>query len=187
MRKTRFRLSCGSLQGHVDGQVDRHEAPLTITFVPGATSEELSHSVCDAFTVTRVYHGLLHTHDESQASSKIWVVRRATHEGATKRSERPDGQRPLQQDISGPGPYRQISSPCTGRPVMERSRTRCSCCRSAASPATIASSAMTMSLRHIAASFATAPIMNPYALPPPQLVLLQRCQMSGWVRLELGR
>ena len=56
-------LNHASLQGHVDGQLDRSEAPLTLTFIPGATPEELF-AQCDADKVTRVYHGLLHGHDE---------------------------------------------------------------------------------------------------------------------------
>ena len=47
----------------MDGQVDRGEAPVTWTFIPGATPEELF-AKCDADRFARTYHGLLHGHDE---------------------------------------------------------------------------------------------------------------------------
>ena len=47
----------------MDGALDRDDAPLTLTYIPGATPEELF-AKCDADAASRVFHGLLHGHDE---------------------------------------------------------------------------------------------------------------------------
>ena len=52
-----------NLQLLADTEVEPGEAPLTLTYIPGATPEELF-AKCDADLAARVFHGVLHGHDE---------------------------------------------------------------------------------------------------------------------------
>ena len=52
-----------SLRAVAEGVLERADAPLTITWIPGATPEELC-AKCDADSPGRAYFGVLHGHDE---------------------------------------------------------------------------------------------------------------------------
>jgi len=155
-------LNHASLQGHVDGQLDRSEAPLTLTFIPGATPEELF-AQCDADKVTRVYHGLLHGHDEIAGFFEDMGLYGGGQRTKARQSDlnvlmdkgRPskifrDQERGYGKDLFAL--YRQTRSGINARDADRILR----------DDDVIAASLATRE-QYL---FFTAPVMNPYALPP---------------------